>query len=495
MTFQEPALLSFQEIGDQFPYAVCLLSYADRRVLYVNPAFEDVWQIAAHEFIADPLRLNRVIHADDLALRGALFERQIAGERLESEFRIVFPPGREGWIREAAFGVVDANGEPICICAIASEIPDRSRKGNESRFRTFFENLPEALFCTDSRGTVRILNESSLNRDKALGPGDRLERIFLEDDRPNFLAALAKAVANRIVTSFDVRLGFEEDHRWVSGRISPIPGENDQPELIISLRDITHRKRNEATLRRENLEATATNARLRELDTLKSRFVAGLAHDLRSPLSAVSGALDIMRLIGVSEELNEYLALARESLEHARTLVQELLEVGRIEISGDTLERTGFNPKPSLLECLGVATIEASRRRITISTSVRTDSDPLPDLFADRVKFKRVLDNLLVNAVKFTPPGGTVSVDARIQIETNRRFLVISISDTGIGIAPEDLPTVFDPYKQAWNDHHQIGIGLGLALVKHIVEAHDGSVEVESEVGKGTTFTVMFPVI
>lgn len=498
MTFQEQPLLSFQHIGDQFPHAICLLSYTDRRVLYVNPAFEDVWQIAAHEFIADPLRLDRMIHTEDLALRTASLERQLAGERLESEFRIVSPAGQERRVREFAFGVVDATGVPTCLCVITRDIPEHLptlRRQADSRFQVLFDHIPESLFCTDRTGIIHVRNPSSLSKDKVLVPGDHLERIFLEDDRPTFLVALAEAAASRLVTSFDVRLGPEEGTRWVSGRISPLPGETDEPEFIISLRDITHRKRNEATLQQANSEVTATNARLRELDALKNRFVAGLAHDLRSPLSAVSGAIDIMQLIGVSDELNDYILLAREGLEHARSLIHELLEVGRVEIGGDALERTEFDPKSSILECLGAATIDANLRFITIRSSVTVDSGPLPFLFADRVKFKRVLDNLLVNAVKFTPPGGTVSLKARIRAEMSHRFLIISISDTGIGIEPEDLETIFDPYKQARPHHRHLGVGLGLALVKHIVEAHDGTVDVESEIGKGTTFTVTFPVV
>lgn len=498
MTFREPSSLSFQHIGDQFPHAVCLLSYTDRRVLYVNAAFENVWHVTAHDFIADPFRLNRMIHVEDREPRATTFERQIAGERLDSEFRIVSPSGKERWVQETVFTMVDADGVPTGICVITKDLGKRRplpQAPDESRFQVLFDHIAESLFCTDSTGTIRFRNRSSLSKDKVLVPGDRLERIFLEEDRPNFLTALAEAVAYRIVTSFDARLLLEEGGRWVSGRISPIPGETEEPELIISLRDITHRKRNEATLQQENSEVTATNAQLRELDALKSRFVAGLAHDLRSPLSAVSGAIDIMRLIGVSNELEEYLDLAREGLDHARTLIHELLEVGRVEIGGDTLERIEFDPKLSMLECLGAATIDANRRLITIQDSVTANSKPFPYLFADRVKFKRVLDNLLVNAVKFTPPGGTVSFNASVRSDMGRQFLAVSVSDTGIGIAPEDLPTIFDPYQQGRGNHQNLGVGLGLALVKHIVEAHGGTVHVESEVGKGTTFTVTFPVV
>jgi cell cycle sensor histidine kinase DivJ len=490
---------SLQRFGHHFPYALWVLSYADRRVLYVNREFEAIWKISAREFMADPLCANLMIHPEDRALRPSALERQIAGEKLDFEFRIVSPTGQERWVREVAFTIPNEHGQPTWICVITKDISDYKRLGNlrdesDERFQAFFDNSPEALFCADGAGIVRFRNHSSLNLNPALASGDALERIFHDEDRAAFLGALANAVSRRVVVTFDARLAPEEGARWISGRIAPLPGESGTREFIISLRDITRSKEDEATLRREHSEATTTNAQIRELDTLKNRVVAGLAHDIRSPLSAVSGALDIMRMIGVSEELSEYLELAQEGLTHATRLIGELLEVGRVEIGGDTFEPVRFDPKTAILECLAAASIDAHRRVITISSSVTVDSEPLPELLADRLKFKRILDNLLANAVKFTPNGGTVTFDARIATR-EKRFLELSISDTGIGIAPEDLPKIFDPYKQAETDRRHLGVGLGLAVVKHLVEAHKGTIAVTSEVSRGTTFTVTFPVV
>jgi signal transduction histidine kinase len=218
-------------------------------------------------------------------------------------------------------------------------------------------------------------------------------------------------------------------------------------------------------------------------------------HDIRSPLSAVTGALDIMRMIGVTEEVEEYLSIAQEGLSHSLLLINEMLEVNRIEIGAHLIEKASIEPKSCLLECLQTAEIEARRRSITISSSVTMDSPPLPTLNADRVRFKRVIDNLLTNAIKFTPHDGTVSLDALVVSQTNgTESLEVTVADTGVGIAPEDQRTIFDPYVQAKNDRRHLGVGLGLAVVKHIVEAHGGSVRVESEPGRGTRFTVSYPI-
>lgn len=499
-TALDPASLSLQHFGDNLPYALWVMSYRDFRVLYVNPEFSKVWGISPQEFIAEPMQLEQLVHPEDRVLRRNGLERQLAGEKIDLGFRILRPDGEIRWVREIAFSLLNAEEKPVRIVVLTRDISDFkhlsvAHRESEARFRLFFDNSPEAMFCTDPSGRILFRNQSSYRKNKTLKVGDGLELVFHEEDRHRLMGSLAEATSRCTRVKFEARLDPAEGSRWVAGSIAPIPSESSITELMVSLRDISTQKQDEEKLRQTNTEISVANAKLRELDALKGQFVAGLVHDIRSPLSAVVGSLDIMRILGVNEEIDEYLSIAHEGLSHALLLINEMLEVNRIEIGGHLVEKAPIEPKSCLLECLHTAEIEARRRSITISSSITMDSPPLPMLNADRVRFKRVIDNLLTNAIKFTPHDGTVSLDARVVRQTDgTESLEVTVADTGVGIAPEDQRTIFDPYVQAKNDRRHLGVGLGLAVVKHIVEAHGGSVHVESEPGRGTRFTVAYPI-
>jgi signal transduction histidine kinase len=172
-------------------------------------------------------------------------------------------------------------------------------------------------------------------------------------------------------------------------------------------------------------------------------------------------------------------------------------EVYRSEETGITLNRTSFNVTALLQEAVDGIRPEANRKNIILKYEL-PDAAHLPPLLADRSKLLRVISNLLTNAVKFTSKGGVVMLNAAVVngmgVNIGRDFIEISVTDTGIGIPPEDLPYVFDVYRQSRNNRSGVGVGLGLSIVKSIVAAHGGDVRVESQPGVGTSFTVSLPI-
>jgi len=227
------------------------------------------------------------------------------------------------------------------------------------------------------------------------------------------------------------------------------------------------------------------NARLQEADRMKERMTAMLVHDLRSPLGGIRSTLDLM------EEENRLdrglMTACRHSIEHILSILGDMLLVFRSREEGLALDLELIH-LPGLLQRIhGLHQAAMQQRGLHFALTLAPD---LPPIQADRVKLERALGNLLGNALKFTPPGGRVCLEAC----PGPGGVLLQVADTGRGIPPEELDTIFDPYRQvAWADSN-LGSGLGLAIVKRVVEAHGGRVQVQSQLRLGTTFTMHLPV-
>jgi signal transduction histidine kinase len=223
----------------------------------------------------------------------------------------------------------------------------------------------------------------------------------------------------------------------------------------------------------------------------KSDFLANMSHELRTPLNAIIGFSEVLleRLFGdVNPKQEDYLQDIHASGKHLLGLINDILDLSKIEAVRMELERSTFDLPGALSNALTLLRERAQRHGIALSLDV----DPsLGDISADERKLKQIVINLLTNAVKFTPDGGSVDLIARR--EPGR--VVIAVRDTGIGIAPQDQAAVFEAFRQVGSDYtrKQEGTGLGLALTRRFVELHGGTIRVESGPGKGSTFTFDIP--
>ena len=224
----------------------------------------------------------------------------------------------------------------------------------------------------------------------------------------------------------------------------------------------------------------------------KSEFLASVSHELRTPLNAIIGFSEVMleRMFGdVNEKQEEYLNDILSSGRHLLSLINDILDLAKIEAGRMELEAADFNLPQAIDNTLILVRERAVRRGIALERTV----DPrLGEVKGDERKIKQVLLNLLSNAVKFTPEGGRIEVHAVVADGTAE----ISVTDTGVGIAPEDHTAVFEEFRQVGTDYarkHE-GTGLGLALARKFVELHGGKIWVKSQVGQGATFTFTIPV-
>ena len=233
----------------------------------------------------------------------------------------------------------------------------------------------------------------------------------------------------------------------------------------------------------------------RQLETAnqhKSEFLANMSHELRTPLNAIIGFSEVLleRLFGeLNEKQDDYLKDIHSSGKHLLSLINDILDLSKVEAGRMELDPAQFDLPAAISNAMTLIRERAQRHGITLAL----DADPrLGEIVADERKFKQILLNLLTNAVKFTPDGGQVDVHAR-RDEDN---LAVAVHDTGIGIAPEDQAAVFEEFRQVGRHYtnKQEGTGLGLALTRKFVELHGGRIWLESEPGKGSTFTFTIPI-
>ena len=244
-------------------------------------------------------------------------------------------------------------------------------------------------------------------------------------------------------------------------------------------------------IREKSGQLEVANEDLAAASRHKSEFLANMSHELRTPLNAIIGFSDVLeqRLFGeLNERQSEYTRDIASSGRHLLDLVNEILDLSKVEAGRMELEPSEFALGDTIHGALAFVRERAAGHGIELGADVPAD---LGTVVADERKVRQVLLNLLSNAVKFTPDGGTIGVRAR----RSNGEVEVSVRDTGIGIAPEDQARVFDEFQQVGkaSDRSREGTGLGLTLAKRFIELHHGRIWIESELGKGTTFTFAIP--
>jgi signal transduction histidine kinase len=246
-------------------------------------------------------------------------------------------------------------------------------------------------------------------------------------------------------------------------------------------------------LNQSNGELNEANAKLRELAEMKEEFLALTTHDLRSPLTVISGVISFFtsgRLGELSPEQKNMVTMMERNTQNLIELVNDLLDASKLESGTMRLDLASFDLRDVIKELHETMLLPLAKEKDI--QLVETFPGNLPLIEADRAKLRRILLNLLSNALKFTGKGGRVEISAEPQTDRVR----ISVSDTGVGIAPEDVERLFDKYEQTRSraTRGEKGTGLGLYITKQLVELHGSEITVESKSGKGSTFSFTLPI-
>ena len=267
-------------------------------------------------------------------------------------------------------------------------------------------------------------------------------------------------------------------------------------DLIAKLNRVIREKDLIGDLTQKSLELERANEELKRLDKLKSTFISSISHELRTPLTVIKEFISLM-LEGhagpITEDQKDYLSIANKNILRLTNLIETLLDFSRIE-SGKGLK---LKFEPTLLvevveDALMTLSQQLEEKRITVENRIDPD---IPLVLIDRNRMVEVFINLIGNGIKFTAPDGRITIDSRGLTE-ERDYLKVVVSDTGVGISPEDLPKIFDRFYQGQRTQSGIlsGTGLGLAITKEIIEGHQGDIQAESKSGNGGSFIFTIPI-
>jgi cell cycle sensor histidine kinase DivJ len=372
-------------------------------------------------------------------------------------------------------------------------------KAQVTAYRHLIEHVKDAVLRFSSDGEILLASQSSEQlfgcrryQLTASSLGDRLHVL----DRPSYLTAFADANQAGVARTIEVRMRKDDAHAghaapryiWVEISLSPVVeggAEAGRHEVVALLRDVTRRRDNEVAMAEARRSAE-------EASEAKSRFLATIGHELRTPLNAVVGFSEMMTT-GIGGELSdthrEYAGLIHQSGKHLLEVVRMLLDMSRIEAGKFELQADPFAVDEIVPPCVNMVETMSQARSVRIATDIAPD---LPLLVADERACRQILLNLLSNAVKFSHEGGLVTVSLKRQgMNVN-----LSVTDRGVGMAPESLRRIGEPFFQAQDglSRRYEGTGLGLSIVKGLVDLHGGTLRAMSELGSGTTVTVLLPV-
>jgi PAS domain S-box-containing protein len=433
------------------------------------------------------------VHPDDLpAVKRAIDQTLETGAEYRCEFRFLCPDGRTIWLHARGGVRRDAKGKPTHLIGINFDITERKqaeerRQESEARFRLLAENIDQVFWFMELE-PERVTYVSPAFEQLWGVSADRLKenpRLWVESIHPEDRSIVEQAFENWVAGQADtyaieyriVRQGGEV--RWINDRGIVIGFRDGRPCKLSGIaRDVTERRRAEEERR--------------EADRRKDEFIATLAHELRNPLAPIRNVISLLQLQGSSDpDVCRACNVISRQIDHLTRLIDDLLDVSRI--TSDKLELR--KERVNLAEVVNLA-VESSHPLIDQhhhKLSILLPGKPIY-LHADKIRLAQVIMNLLNNAAKYTPEGGRITLSA----EHDGAEVAVRVTDNGVGIAPDQLPQIFDMFYQANRSYEQLhgGLGIGLTLARRLVEMHGGQVEAHSAgMNEGSEFVIRVPIL
>jgi PAS domain S-box-containing protein len=334
-------------------------------------------------------------------------------------------------------------------------------------------SIAEGLVVVDGKGKVLMMNPAA-ERLLGISKSDKVGRSILEGLRDEQLVSLIKSDSGNTDKEIELTSHQDETKKVLRASTAVVENESGQTVGMVSvLSDITRQK---------------------EIERMKSDFVANVSHELRTPLVAIDKSIALL-LSGEADKLSatqeQFLTLAQRNLKRLTALINDLLDLAKLEQKKMDLKIETLAIDTVVSDCVDTLNSWAKGKSITLKKDIQAG---LPALNIDPSRITQVVTNLIGNAIKFTPNGGSITIGARLSAQSEA--LEVSVVDTGIGISKEDIPKIFDKFYQAGEriSTDISGTGIGLTISKEIVELHGGKIWVESEKSAGTKFIFTLPI-
>ncbi|MBX9667202.1 MAG: PAS domain S-box protein [Candidatus Obscuribacterales bacterium] len=465
------------------------------RYLYASKGFRDFFKVSSEDFIGKtdfewlPHDLAEHFRANDQLVR----DSGVSLETIESV------PSEEGFTKSLVhkFPINGPDGKRY-VGGTAIDVTARLREQELSaKLAAIVDYSHDAILCVGIDGTIESWNESACrilgySAEEVIGKSiDELIPVEFVDKREQLLHLIARsALADNLDIVFATNNG---EQLFMSLTLSPVVVPEKDLKISIIARDVTKKKAIEAELTRKSQDLEKARDDALDASNLKSAFVANISHELRTPLTGILGFVELMTLTKLSTDQEELLDLMRHSCHSLLGVVNDVLDLSRIESGKVVLEIVPFNVNFLVQECsrLIASTIESP------DLVLRTNVDQrVPEfVVGDPERIRQTLLNLLSNAIKFTE-SGTIEVRTTVEARDGDKIRIqFAVQDTGIGISENDQKKLFQPFTQVdgSSTRKYSGTGLGLSISKNLVELMGGTIGITSEVGKGAEFFFSVP--
>ena len=449
----------------------------DSGLTYISPQIEELLGYSASEWLAKNGLWRRALHPDDRERVLTAYTQAVdAKAPLECTYRLVRPDSRAVWVRDRSTYVSDGSRsyrQGFIVDVTEQKRSEDEAERNATLMRSLIDGTIDGIALTDRSGRIAIGNRPLLAFAQELGfpgTGPMHERLLAVADsvvdRERFERRMRELAAAPDVASAD-EFELLDSERVFQGFTKPVIG-SDGAYLgrVWTLREVTE---------------------ARQVDRIKDALVATVSHELRTPLTSIIGYLE---LLGTGEPLGEedarFVDIVRRNAARLQRMVEELLFLSRVDVGGLELELDAVDVVELARTALGSADPAAAAKRITLEY----DGPDALHARADGNRLGQVFDNLVSNAIKFTPARGRV----KVTLGSENGAIVASVCDTGVGIPLAEQSRLFERFFRSSATRDLPGTGLGLTIVRAIVEGHGGSVVCTSNDGAGTTFTFTLPI-
>ncbi|MDH7604929.1 MAG: PAS domain-containing sensor histidine kinase, partial [Melioribacter sp.] len=478
---------------------------------FITEAVRQLFGFTPEEIYENKFLILRTIAKEHFGTFKKFIEKLRAGEPSIVEYKMKDRFGKEHWVKHSGVPIL-RGGKVIRIVGIILDTTEEKitrlkLENSEEKFRMLIDTADDLIFILNGFGYFNMVNKNGAN---TLGykPEEMIGKHFLDfidkEDEPKIAEAFSKILTTQekvvfeapFVDRFDKRITFEVHSKpmIVDGEVSGMIGIG---------RNITNRKIDEQKIRDLNAKLIEANriisiererarqkiSLLEELSKLKSEFISNISHELRTPLASVVGFAET---IATDEDLpretiKEFSEIILSEGRRLAKIINDVLDFSKLESGEEELKKEEFEIKKLVDETAAEFSEDIKKKEIVLSKEY---PEKEIKIYADKKRIKQALSNLISNAIKYTPNGGRIS----LMINDYDKEMEFTISDTGIGIPEKEIPKLFQKFSKIYRPNAPVsGAGMGLAVVKQIVDLHKGIIRVKSEENKGTTFIIRLP--
>ena len=479
----------FRQLTDHIDEVFWLRNAENDKIIYVSPAYEDIWGMSCQSLYDDPNSFLETVHADDkeMVLNEFQSSRNINEGYFDIEYRIIRPDGEVRWIWVRAFPVKDNEGRLIRRAGIGEDITKRKEinqklRDNEERYRGLIESQTDLIVRVDNENRFTYVNDTYCNtfgktREELIG--NIFTPLVHEDDLEATFEAMKMLEVPPYRATIEQKAKTVNGWRWFAWEDNAIL---DQKGNIVEVQGVG----------RDITEIKEAESKALEANRAKSEFLANMSHEIRTPMNSILGFSEILLNTVENPQHKDYLSTILSSGKTLLSLINDILDLSKIEAGKMEIFSKPVDITQVINEMSSVFSQRVLEKGIDLSISIDEDFPKVIEI--DEIRLRQILLNLIGNAVKFTNNGKIRLIARTVRKENDIIDFALDVQDSGIGIKSDLGEKIFEAFTQqmGYDSKKYGGTGLGLAISKRLTNMMNGKLYYESEEGEGSIFTVVF---